>query len=84
MSGGDLDGDVYLCIWDETIVDALPKVDRPAVYKKFEESIQQKQDGTIVDYMAEYFEKDKLGHLSHLHLALCDMIGKNGPYDQNC
>ena len=23
MSGGDLDGDVYMCIWDEALVEAV-------------------------------------------------------------
>eukprot|EP00347_Sterkiella_histriomuscorum_P000757 403374620 len=85
MSGGDLDGDVYLCMWDESLVNALQKIEKPAVYKKFEESIKtDSQKDTIVDYMAEYFEKDNLGHLAHLHLGLSDQLGVEGPYNKEC
>lgn len=37
MSGGDLDGDVYLAMWDKTIINHLDpkKITTPANYKKF-------------------------------------------------
>lgn len=73
MSGGDLDGDVYMCIWDKEILSGLTqdKIEPPAVYKKFIEEDQPDSD-EIVDHMKNYFERDNLGHLAHLHLALCD------------
>jgi len=74
MSGGDVDGDVYMCIWDETIVNGLMntgQIHPPAVYKKFKED-GASDSNDIVDHMASYFERDNLGHLSNLHLALCD------------
>ena len=73
MSGGDLDGDVYMIIWEESIVNSITKemIKKPAVYKKFEEDSEVLSDN-IADHMRRYFEKDNLGHLSNLHLALCD------------
>lgn len=69
-----MDGDVYMCIWDLTLVEGFKEkaqVHPPAVYKKFrEEGASDSND--IVDHMASYFEKDNLGHLANLHLALCD------------
>lgn len=37
MSGGDLDGDVYMAIWDERIVSKLTPdmIKPPANYKKY-------------------------------------------------
>ena len=67
-----MDGDVYMCIWDQTFIEELKEVHKPAMYAKFEESIKPKEDADIVDYITEYFQKDNLGHLANLHLALCD------------
>ena len=77
MSGGDLDGDVYLAIWDKLIVDGISPdmIKEPAVYKKFPDDKKINSD-KIEDHIKRYFEKDNLGHLSNLHLALADQIGK--------
>lgn len=68
MSGGDLDGDVYMCIWDKELVTAFKKenVEPPAQYGKFPDNKIVKSDH-IVDHMKVYFEKDNLGQLAHLH-----------------
>ncbi|CDW76328.1 rna-dependent rna polymerase [Stylonychia lemnae] len=85
MSGGDLDGDVYMCIWDETIINELlpENIQPPAVYKKFEADDKINKNDDIVECMAYYFQNDNLGHLSHLHLGLCDQIGINGPFTED-
>ena len=82
MSGGDLDGDVYLSIWDKSIVDELSPemIKKPANYKKYPED-KILQSDKIEDHIKRYFEKDNLGHLSDLHLGLCDQIGKD--WDKN-
>ena len=78
MSGGDLDGDVYLAMWDKGIIEHLTPdlIQPPAVYDKFNEDGVLKSD-KIEDHIKRYFEKDNLGTLSNLHLALCDQEGKN-------
>lgn len=76
MSGGDIDGDVYMALWDELILEHLtPDVIRkPATYKKFMDN-GGLTSNRIEDHIKRYFEKDNLGRLSNLHLALCDQIG---------
>ena len=76
MSGGDLDGDVYMAIWDKEIIRYLQpeQIKKPADYQKFEAD-QDVQSDKIEDYIKSYFQKDNLGHLSNLHLALCDQTG---------
>ena len=73
MSGGDLDGDCFMVIWDKEILrDFKPEmVHPPAVYKKYidDSKIDSKN---IEDHIKRYFEKDNLGHLANVHLALCD------------
>lgn len=81
MSGGDLDGDVYMVIWNKLIVGGLKRTHKPAVYKKFNEDPKLIVDSKdIEDHMADYFQKDNLGKLSNLHLALCDKFGSAGPF----
>ena len=92
MSGGDLDGDVYMVIWDDPkeLDDSKKLVSKvkpemihpPAVYKKYIPSADSlpKQD-EIVEHIGHYFKEDRLGTLSNLHLAMCVELGKDGPKD---
>lgn len=77
MSGGDLDGDVYLCIWDEEIVGNISGIADPAeeIEIRFKPSESLVRSEQIIDLMRSIYKNDRLGHLSHLHLALCDKIG---------
>jgi RNA-dependent RNA polymerase len=75
MAGGDLDGDVYFVCWDEELMEKhlMPSmVLPPAKYEK-PKIIHEKPDGdTLADYFVFYLERDVLGKISNLHLALCD------------
>ena len=71
MSGGDLDGDVYMCIWDKALVEAVKEVHNPASTEKAETEPMAQKDH-IVDYVAYYMQNDTLGELSNLHVAMCD------------
>ena len=73
MSGGDLDGDCFMVMWDKEVLKYLTPdmIKAPAVYKKYNDDSQLKSD-KIEDHIRRYFEKDNLGHLANLHLALCD------------
>ena len=75
MAGGDLDGDVYFVWWDAELMEKhlMPSmVLPPAKYEK-PKIIHEKPDGdTLADYFVFYLERDVLGKISNLHLALCD------------
>jgi RNA-dependent RNA polymerase len=85
MSGGDLDGDCFMVMWDKEIVGALnpDMIKPPAVYLKYEDDSKLKSN-RIEDHIKRYFEKDNLGHIANIHLALCDQIGPEGPYTDEC
>ena len=85
MSGGDLDGDCFMVIWDDLIVGSITPdmIKAPAVYKKYEDD-STIESTKIEDHIKRYFEKDNLGHLANVHLALCDQLGPKGPYDPDC
>jgi hypothetical protein len=74
MSGGDLDGDCFMVIWDEELTSALrpDMIKPPAVYKKYEDDSKLPDSARIEDHIKRYFEKDNLGHLANVHLAMCD------------
>ena len=86
MSGGDLDGDVYFVCWNKVITDHI-KVDQiqpPANYQKPDKINEKPFEETIADYFTFYLERDVLGQLANLHLALCDLKGRFGPLDPTC
>ena len=74
MSGGDLDGDVYFICWDQNILQHLTpeSLYPPAKYTKPDIIIEKPAEETIADYFTFYLERDCLGQLANLHLALCD------------
>lgn len=74
MSGGDLDGDVYFVCWDQTIMQHLTpeSLYPPAKYTKPDIILEKPAEETIADYFTFYLERDCLGQLANLHLALCD------------
>lgn len=73
MSAGDLDGDVYMVIWDEQLVNAVKNVEQPA---SPESVVQIRQDNAqldgFYDHLTHYMKNDTLGELSNLHVAMCD------------
>ena len=52
MSGGDLDGDGYMVIWDSLLVEAFKEVYAPAEYEK--KSRQSLQSLKEVDHIANF------------------------------
>lgn len=59
MSGGDLDGDVYMAIWEKSIIDQLDdsKMAEPARYSKaYVPKVDRLPTSeNIADYIAYYF-----------------------------
>ena len=74
MSGGDLDGDVYFVCWDNELISHL-NVDQmvdPGNYSKPSTvKVKPPQEG-LPDYFIFYLERDILGKICNLHVALCD------------
>jgi RNA-dependent RNA polymerase len=73
MSGGDLDGDCFMVMWDQDLLKYMKPemIKPPAVYKKYVDD-SNIESTKIEDHIKRYFEKDNLGHLANVHLALCD------------
>ena len=74
MAGGDLDGDVYFVSWNSSILANLSEecLCPPSTYSK-PTLIHEKPDcDNIADYFIFYLERDVLGKLANMHLALCD------------
>lgn len=77
MSGGDLDGDVYMVIWDKKIVETVleqkgnnfpePMDDHAAWKEMYTEEIGN-EGFDIVNSIAYYFQRDMLGQMANLHL----------------
>jgi hypothetical protein len=56
----------------------------PARYEK-PITIKEKPDGdSLADYFVFYLERDVLGKIANLHLALCDQLGREGPMHEDC
>lgn len=86
MSGGDLDGDVYWVCWDDSLLQHLKPdmLEPPAKYSKPDIIKEKPQGDTLPDYFCWYLERDVLGMISNLHLALCDHYGRDGPRHEDC
>jgi RNA-dependent RNA polymerase len=86
MAGGDLDGDVYFVCWDTELLTYFKRenVEEAQAYEK-PKILHEKPDGdTLADYFVFYLERDVLGKIANLHLALCDQFGKDGPKQPEC
>ena len=55
-------------------------MNEPATYQKPSNINEKPADSNnIADYIIFYLERDVLGKLANMHLALCDQFGINGP-----
>lgn len=82
MSGGDLDGDVYMIIWDKEILSHIDKIPAPADPPKeweemYTEDLSAVNRNSIEDSIVCYFKRDILGQTSNLHLNLAINEGLN-------
>ncbi|KAI9291041.1 RdRP-domain-containing protein, partial [Neoconidiobolus thromboides FSU 785] len=82
-SGGDLDGDEFIVIWDPRLIPSL-KNERPMSHlpakPKFLEKIETLD---ICIFFINYILNDNLGAIANSHLALSD-ARHNGVYDTDC
>lgn len=84
MSGGDLDGDVYMLIWEQKIVSRVilktkDKFPEPSLSENLEwkdkYTEEMDKDADIAESIISYFQRDKLGQMSNLHLNLAIQKG---------
>ncbi|OQR95324.1 RNA-dependent RNA polymerase [Thraustotheca clavata] len=72
MAGGDLDGDIYFCIWDRSLV---PKFDYPAMIPETpipNINFCPKSMEVVGDFFVDYLMNDNLGHIANMHVVICD------------
>ncbi|KIW15418.1 hypothetical protein PV08_05464 [Exophiala spinifera] len=82
-SGGDLDGDDYVVIWDPDLIptewNAKPfDYDAPKPLEKDEISTKD-----IIGFFCEYMKNDYLGRIAHAHLAAADYLDE-GVRSEQC
>ena len=83
LSGGDLDGDLYNIIYDNTL---WPKrLSQPADYPTAEPiDIQRPVERTdMTDFFIKFMENDNLGLIATLHQIVADQQG-HGTFDPVC
>ena len=76
MSGGDLDGDVYMAIWDKSLVEKFEE-SPPSEYEKNTKKKSAKKNKAEVLY--DFYAENKLGELSKIWEAFVDKHGPYGP-----
>ncbi|KAE8374407.1 RNA dependent RNA polymerase-domain-containing protein [Aspergillus bertholletiae] len=83
-SGGDLDGDDYIVIWDR---DLLPKdwFRRPMKYtsNKAQDLDRDVTVNDITSFFVTYMKNDFLPKIAHAHLALADFL-EDGVNEEKC
>ena len=76
LSGSDLDGDQYHCIWDDKLMPVLPLVE-PMDYQGGERREEEEPIGVrhMVDHVCDVIGHDSLGMIDNTHKALADQQG---------
>ncbi|KAI5300085.1 hypothetical protein KEM56_002741 [Ascosphaera pollenicola] len=84
LSGGDLDGDLYNVIYDETLMPGMMPYE-PAEYPPTEERVLDRpvETADIIDFFVTFMQQDQLGRIATLHQILADQC-PNGTVDQEC
>ncbi|RLN56712.1 hypothetical protein BBJ28_00013763 [Nothophytophthora sp. Chile5] len=88
-TGGDLDGDVFVVIWDKRLIPAREQVQEPMSFEEEERSTsphgkeyyESIDDDGLVDFYVHSIQDDILGVASNAHVALCD-ASMDGTFDK--
>ncbi|KDO19525.1 hypothetical protein SPRG_15273 [Saprolegnia parasitica CBS 223.65] len=74
MSGGDLDGDLYFCLWDHRLVPAqdVPPMHPPPTSWGIPPPSSAPGIQGIQDHFVRFLEHDNLGMIANMHLAVAD------------
>jgi RNA-dependent RNA polymerase len=83
-SGGDLDGDDYMVLWD---ADLIPEtINVPPMDFTADKPIEKTEPITVADiseFFVTYMQNDSLGQIAHAHLAQAD-FNAGGVLDPTC
>ena len=74
-SGGDLDGDDFYVVWDDTMIP--PEWDHPAMDFKGPDPVKLDRSVEVVDiqeFFVHYIASDSLGSIANAHLATADRM----------
>ncbi|KDO19528.1 hypothetical protein SPRG_15276 [Saprolegnia parasitica CBS 223.65] len=82
MSGGDLDGDLYFCLWDHRLVPAqdVPPMPPPPTSWGIPPPSSAPGIQGIQDHFVRFLEHDNLGMIANMHLAVAD-ASRDGAHD---
>ncbi|KAL4102691.1 hypothetical protein PRIC1_006434 [Phytophthora ramorum] len=90
-TGGDLDGDMFVVIWDKRLIPSRAQVQEPMTFDEESggdtsprggEYHQSTDDEGLVDFYVHSIQDDILGVASNAHLALCD-ASRGGSFGEN-
>ncbi|KAK2731821.1 hypothetical protein FQN55_004435 [Onygenales sp. PD_40] len=83
LSGGDLDGDLYNIIYDETLfpVLAYPPAEYPPVEENKLDRPVMRDD--IMDFFVTFMQQDQLGRIATIHQAIADQ-SPSGVFAPDC
>ncbi|KAI9223018.1 RNA dependent RNA polymerase-domain-containing protein [Blastocladiella britannica] len=84
MSGGDLDGDQFFCIWDKTLIPdhQVPPMEYEAsssVAAAINRAATKVDIEDVCKFFVDYMENDIVGALCNLHLAYADLMSAASP-----
>ncbi|KKZ61292.1 hypothetical protein EMCG_04100 [[Emmonsia] crescens] len=83
LSGGDLDGDLYNIIFDDTLI---PKrIAAPAEYPRVEGKVLDRpvERDDIIDFFVTFMQQDQLGRIATIHQTIADQR-RLGTFDPEC
>lgn len=74
LSGGDLDGDIYFCIFEETIPYPREHTFHPMTHTAPKPIALEREVGTedVANFFVEYIQNDKLGVIANAHVVFTD------------
>lgn len=83
LSGGDLDGDDYIIIWDKMLTSCISNYE-PMNYSAQapRELARDVEIGDITKFFVNYMKNDKLGTIANAHLAWADKLDEGVKSDE--
>ncbi|EGE83653.2 RNA-dependent RNA polymerase, variant 2 [Blastomyces dermatitidis ATCC 18188] len=83
LSGGDLDGDLYNVIFEDTLIPRV--ISPPAQYPRVQEKVLDRPvvRDDIIDFFVTFMQQDQLGRIATVHQTIADQKAL-GTFDPQC